>query len=258
MSNPFFTSKLETLKEAFPSFDIIIISNVLDSVKGNTEAAAEALLNMSNTTHYGPQLPNRQNIDIPERNPFMNRPNPNPRPPSINIHSPNLNIRAPSINIQHPHPSPRISPPTLNVRQDLALWREQLAQEGRERRHERRHDRRNRHDRSERSRSFGSSQQDLTIRNIAMEGKQAALETASAMYEKMVTKYNIESNSSLNALQNKLERVRSSIPAQPISTLRESAQRSISGTLVNLQNKLNTTVNQPLVMNSYQNTGNDR
>ncbi|KAL0074747.1 hypothetical protein F4703DRAFT_1345472 [Phycomyces blakesleeanus] len=163
MSNPFMTSKLETLKEAFPSFEASIISSVLDSVKGNMEAAVEALLNMSNTTHpennsfYSPPLPSRQHINIPERNPF--------------IPSSNINLR----------------PPSLNVRQDLAVWRDQLAQESRERRF----NRRDRFGHDERSRSCGSSrsQEFKPIRAIAMEGKQAALESASALYSKMKGKF---------------------------------------------------------------------
>ncbi|KAI8147858.1 hypothetical protein BJV82DRAFT_309111 [Fennellomyces sp. T-0311] len=118
-TNPFEDSNTRTLKDAFPALDGELIEDVLRSVNGNMEEAFDNLLRMSDP-------------ESTTRSPNHSSPPPIPQRRGRQCNSRTTAPRRTSSD--HTNPFLNGCRSDTRVRQDLAEWRRQLAEESRQRR----------------------------------------------------------------------------------------------------------------------------
>ncbi|KAL9543711.1 hypothetical protein MBANPS3_007987 [Mucor bainieri] len=130
MENPFQSTDINTLKEAFPTVDASIINDVLYSAQGDLNMAFDMLLDMSSPSvndirakplPHAPPLPVRRSSSI-NSIPYASSSTFNASHPS----------HASRISQTNPFLVPGVAKP-LTVREELAQWRQDLREESRQR-----------------------------------------------------------------------------------------------------------------------------
>ncbi|GAN02808.1 hypothetical protein MAM1_0028c02255 [Mucor ambiguus] len=129
MENPFQSTAIDTLKEAFPTIDASIINDVLYSAQGDLSIAFDMLLDMSSPSindsrakplPHAPSLPVRRSSSINSISYSCSTSNANNQP------------HAGRISQTNPFLVPGVAKP-LTVREELAQWRQDLREESRQR-----------------------------------------------------------------------------------------------------------------------------
>ncbi|KAF1799605.1 hypothetical protein FB192DRAFT_1387550 [Mucor lusitanicus] len=129
MENPFQSTDIDTLKEAFPRVDVSVINDVLYSVQGDLNTAFDMLLDMNS-----PSINDSSAKPLPQAPPLPVR-----RSSSINSISHSYSAsnagnqsHASRISQTNPFLVPGVAKP-LTVREELAKWRQDLREESRQR-----------------------------------------------------------------------------------------------------------------------------